>query len=169
MQSSELEIDSRYGDLVNVREHWLLDQVGPAAGWLSAGRPRREAGRIAFRLALREQLLELAEGALRFGSALHAFAERERATLMPDYTYVVAAQPTTAGHWALSLRRARRSGTCSGSAPTSCSSTPARPEPAASTDRACRSIARGWRRCSGSPVRSPTPAMRCGRPTGSRT
>ena len=103
MQSSELEIDSRYGDLVNVREHWLLDRVGPAAGWLSAGRPRREAGRIAFRLALREQLLDLAEGALRFGSALHAFAERERATLMPDYTYVVAAQPTTAGHWALSL------------------------------------------------------------------
>lgn len=100
---AQLAIDSRYGDLVNVREQWLSDRAGRVAGWLSAGRPRREAGRIAFRLALRERLLDLAEGALRFGWALYEFSDRERATLMPDYTYIVAAQPTTAGHWALSF------------------------------------------------------------------
>ena len=103
IEPGELGIDPRYGDLVNLREQWLLEHAGTAAGWLSAGRPRREAGRIAFRLALREQVLDLAEGALRYGAALVTFAERERATLMPDYTYIVAAQPTTAGHWALSL------------------------------------------------------------------
>ena len=37
-------------------------RVGDAAGWLNAGRPRREAGRIAFRIALRDRLLDLAAG-----------------------------------------------------------------------------------------------------------
>ena len=47
--------DSRYGDLVNVRERALEQRIGTAAGWLNAGRPRREAGRIAFRIALRDR------------------------------------------------------------------------------------------------------------------
>jgi argininosuccinate lyase len=101
--SAELAAETRYGDLVNVRERWLEQRVGTAAGWLSAGRPRREAGRIAFRLALRGEVLALAEATVRFAAALVALGERERATVMPDYTYLQAAQPTTAGHWALSF------------------------------------------------------------------
>lgn len=100
---NRLEIDSRYGDLANVRERWLERRIGAVAGWLSAGRPRREAGRIAFRVALRGRVLELAEACVRFGEALHALAARERDTLMPDFTYLQAAQPTTVGHWVLSF------------------------------------------------------------------
>ena len=99
----EIEIDSRYGDLANVRERELERRVGAAAGWLNAGRPRREAGRIAFRIALRSRVLDLAAGVTRFAAALTELAARERDTLMPDYTYLQAAQPTTAGHWALSF------------------------------------------------------------------
>jgi argininosuccinate lyase len=91
--------DSRYGDLVNVRER----ELGDVAGWLNAGRPRREAGRIAFRLALRTRLLDLTEAIARFAAALTELAARERDTLMPDYTYLQVAQPTTAGHWLLSF------------------------------------------------------------------
>jgi argininosuccinate lyase len=100
---NRLEVDSRYGDLYNVRERWLEQRVGTAAGWLSAGRPRREAGRIAFRVALRGRVLELAAAAARFGTALVDLATRERDTVMPDYTYLQAAQPTTVGHWILSF------------------------------------------------------------------
>jgi argininosuccinate lyase len=101
--------DSRYGDLVNVRER----ELGDAAGWLNAGRPRREAGRIAFRIALRTRLLDLAEATARFAHALTERAAEERETLMADYTYLQVAQPTTAGHWLLShaypaLRDAQR-------------------------------------------------------------
>jgi argininosuccinate lyase len=101
--------DSRYGDLVNVREK----ELGDAAGWLNAGRPRREAGRIAFRIALRTRLLDLTEAITRFAAALTERAGQERDTLMPDYTYLQVAQPTTAGHWLLShaypvLRDAQR-------------------------------------------------------------
>ncbi len=95
--------DSRYGDLVNVRERELEQRVGDAAGWLNAGRPRREAGRIAFRIALRARLLDLTEAIARFAAALTHQAADERDTLMPDYTYLQIAEPTTAGHWLLSF------------------------------------------------------------------
>jgi argininosuccinate lyase len=99
----EIEADARYGDLVNVRERELERRVGSAAGWLNAGRPRREAGRIAFRIALRSRVLDLAAAVARFAAALTDVAARERETPMPDYTYLQAAQPTTAGHWLLSF------------------------------------------------------------------
>jgi argininosuccinate lyase len=100
---AEIDVDPRYGDLANVRERELELRIGGAAGWLNAGRPRREAGRIAFRIALRTRVLELAEAVTRFAAALIEVAARERDTLMPDYTYLQAAQPTTAGHWLLSF------------------------------------------------------------------
>jgi argininosuccinate lyase len=96
-------IDHRYGDLVNLRERALQTSIGDAAGWLNAGRPRREAGRIAFRIALRTRLLDLAQAIARFAEALTESAAAHRDTLMPDYTYLQAAQPTTAGHWLLSF------------------------------------------------------------------
>jgi argininosuccinate lyase len=97
------EIGSEYGDLVNLRERALQQRIGDAAGWLNAGRPRREAGRIAFRIALRTRLLDLTQAIARFTQALTEQAELHRGTLMPDYTYLQAAQPTTAGHWLLSF------------------------------------------------------------------
>lgn len=97
------EVDSRYGDLVNVRERLLEQRIGSAAGWLNAGRTRREAGRIAFRIALRSRVLELAAAVVRFATGLVDAGARERDTPMPDYTYLQAAQPTTAGHWLLSF------------------------------------------------------------------
>ena len=95
--------DARYGDLANARERELEREIGTAAGWLNAGRPRREAGRIAFRIALRERLLSLRAATLRFATALIDNAGRERDAPMPDFTYLQAAQPTTAGHWLLSF------------------------------------------------------------------
>jgi argininosuccinate lyase len=101
--AAALTADARYGDLANARERVLEQRIGRAAGWLNAGRPRREAGRIAFRIALRGRVLDLHAAALRFARALVALAARERDTPMPDYTYLQAAQPTTVGHWVLSF------------------------------------------------------------------
>jgi argininosuccinate lyase len=92
-----------YGDAANVRERLLEQRIGAAAGWLNAGRPRREAGRIAFRLALRPRILDLVDAVARYAAGLVALAARERDTPFPDYTYAQVAQPTTAGHWSLSF------------------------------------------------------------------
>jgi len=48
-------------------------------------------------------VLDLTAAVVRFAAALVELAARERATLMPDYTYLQVAQPTTVGHWVLSF------------------------------------------------------------------
>jgi argininosuccinate lyase len=87
------------GDAFNSRESALTARVGPsAAGWLSAGRPRREAFRVALRLAAREGALDLHDACLDLAEALVAQAARHAAHLAADYTYLQPAQPTTIGH-----------------------------------------------------------------------
>jgi argininosuccinate lyase len=103
MPVEEFPYDRRYGDAYNSRERWLQARIGRAAGWLAAGRPRREAGRIAFRLALRSQVLGLAAAVVRLADALVHLADRHASTVMADYTYLQAAQPTTFGHYLLSF------------------------------------------------------------------
>ena len=52
--------DPSLGDAFNAREAELERRVGrSAAGWLSAGRPRREAFRVGLRLTARTAVLDL--------------------------------------------------------------------------------------------------------------
>src|SRR5919197_2837771 len=56
----EFPWDPSLGDAFNAREAELERRVGrAAAGWLSAGRPRREAFRVALRLTARAGVREL--------------------------------------------------------------------------------------------------------------
>lgn len=103
MPAEDFPFDPGYGDAYNSRERWLQPRVGRAAGWLAAGRPRREAGRIAFRVALRGRVVALAAAVARLAGALTEGADRHAGTLMADYTYLQAAQPTTFGHYLLSF------------------------------------------------------------------
>ena len=87
------------GDAFNSREHELKARVGaPAAGWLSAGRPRREAFRVALRLVARAGVLDLHDATLDLAGALVDLAERHRDDLAADYTYLQPAQPSSIGH-----------------------------------------------------------------------
>jgi argininosuccinate lyase len=87
------------GDAFNSREAALTELVGPsAAGWLSAGRPRREAFRVALRLCARAGALDLHDAVLDAAAALVDLAERHAGDLAADYTYLQPAQPTTIGH-----------------------------------------------------------------------
>ena len=95
--------DPLFGDAYNSQERWLEQRIGPAAGWLPAGRPRREAGRIAFRIALRALILDALAAAASFAAALARGGERHADVVMADYTYLQAAQPTTFGHYLLSF------------------------------------------------------------------
>jgi argininosuccinate lyase len=91
--------DPVYGDAYNSRERELERQVGPAAGRLHLGRTRREAGRIAFRLAVRDRLLGLHADLAAFAAAAAGRAAEQAATLWADTTYLQPAQPSTFGHY----------------------------------------------------------------------
>jgi argininosuccinate lyase len=105
--------DPRDGEPYNSRERVFAAAVGDAAGWLHAGRPRREATRVAFRLHLRRAVGALASASVDLARALQRRASEERGTLFADQTYLQHAQPSTVGHYLLSfaypvLRDARR-------------------------------------------------------------
>jgi argininosuccinate lyase len=96
---SEFPWDPERGDAFNSREHELRRRVGPAAsGWLTAGRPRREAFRVALRLVARERTLDFHDALLDIADALAGQADRHAGDLAADYTYLQPAQPTTIGH-----------------------------------------------------------------------
>ena len=97
--ADEFPYDPVYGDAYNSRERELERTLGPAAGWLHLGRTRREAGRIAFRFALRDKLLSLHADVAGFASAAAAKSAEHAATLWADTTYLQPAQPSTFGHY----------------------------------------------------------------------
>ncbi|HWG57310.1 MAG TPA: lyase family protein [Gaiellaceae bacterium] len=95
----EFPWDPALGDAFNAREAELERRVGrSAAGWLSAGRPRREAFRVALRLTARVGARDLHDALVGQAAALARHADAARSALATDYTYLQPAQPTTVGH-----------------------------------------------------------------------
>ena len=105
--------DPSFGEPYNSRERHFTARIGDDAGWLHAGRPRREAVRISLRLHLRRQIASLVGDAAALAVTLAGTAAQHSRTWMPDQTYLQHAQPSTFGHYLLSfaypvLRDARR-------------------------------------------------------------
>jgi len=96
-------LDPALEDVYSNREAWVKARDAAAAGWLGAGRPRREPATIAYRIAVRDRMLRLAAATVDLGRALVAQAKRHVATVMPDYTYLQPATPTSLAHYLLSF------------------------------------------------------------------
>ncbi|HEX5087760.1 MAG TPA: argininosuccinate lyase [Nocardioides sp.] len=103
MPAEDFPYDPSFGEPYNSREHFFVQRLGKVAGWLHAGRPRREAARIALRIHVRDRLLELVEAVVQLARQTTALAARNIDTLMPDQTYLQQAQPSTFGHYVLSF------------------------------------------------------------------
>ena len=101
--ASEFPYDPANGEPYNSRERYFVGQAGDVAGWLHAGRPRREAVRVAFRLRLRDDLTHLIEATAELADQIARVAGEHADTLMADQTYLQHAQPSTFGHYLLSF------------------------------------------------------------------
>lgn len=97
--ATDFPYDPVYGDAYNSRERELERTLGAAAGRLHLGRTRREAGRIAFRLAIRDRLLGLHADVAAFADEVGRRESEHAATLWADHTYLQPAQPSTFGHY----------------------------------------------------------------------
>jgi argininosuccinate lyase len=97
--TEDFPYDPVYGDAYNSRERELERVLGAVAGRLHLGRTRREAGRIAFRLALRDRLLGLHADVAVFADRVADKATEYAATLWAEMTYLQPAQPSTFGHY----------------------------------------------------------------------
>jgi argininosuccinate lyase len=98
---AEFGYDPAHGEVYNCRERRFAAVIGRDAGWLHAGRPRREAVRIALRLRLRRDVADLIEAAAGFVRAVAEVAGEHAETLMVEQTYLQHAQPSTFGHFLL--------------------------------------------------------------------
>ena len=100
LQQHSLVLDPALGDLYTNREAWLYGHT-PATAWLGCGRARREATTTAFHLHVCDGLRALAVQLIGLGQEIVLVAQREADTLVADYTYLQAGQPTTFGHYLL--------------------------------------------------------------------
>jgi argininosuccinate lyase len=101
--STDFGYDAALGEPYSSRERRFESELGDVAGWLPAGRPRREATRVAFRLHLRREVCELVLAAARLAAALGRRGREHRSTLFADHTYLQPAQPSTIGHYLTSF------------------------------------------------------------------
>lgn len=96
-----MPLDAKWGDLYNNRDAELQRRLGDRAGWLHAGRARREALTIAWLIHLRSAAATVLEEAIAALRKLTAVAVAHQNTVMPDFTYLQHAHPTTLGHYLL--------------------------------------------------------------------
>ncbi len=94
-------LDPVVGDLYNNRDTYLQERFGDIVGMIHTGRARREATTVAWHLRLRHLLIEAIEAGLELAECVVDVAAAERDTLMPDFTYLQHAHPTTLGHYLL--------------------------------------------------------------------
>jgi argininosuccinate lyase len=81
-------------------EKRLTERIGPVAGRIHLGRSRNDQVLAALRLYLRDVIEELRAGAARVAAALDELGRREAATLLPGYTHMQQAMPSSVPLWA---------------------------------------------------------------------
>lgn len=98
--AGDLTVTVEDEDCHTVIERELTQRLGEAGQKIHAGRSRNDQVLVALRLWLRDALAAVAEEAAASAEALVALAERRGDLLMPGYTHLQRAMPTTAGLWA---------------------------------------------------------------------
>ena len=91
-------------DLYSTMEQALIERVGAdAGGRLHTGRSRNDLGSAMTRMAARERFLDFLDPLMRLREALIEIARTHAGTVMPGYTHLQPAQPTTLGHYLASV------------------------------------------------------------------
>jgi argininosuccinate lyase len=81
-------------------EKRLAARIGAGAGRIHLGRSRNDQVLAALRLYLRDVIEELRARAARVAAALYELGRREAATLLPGYTHMQQAMPSSVALWA---------------------------------------------------------------------
>ena len=93
-------------DVHEAIETAVIERIGEVGGKMHTARSRNDEVATCIRYRLREDLLEVLEAVLEFREALSAVAAEHAETVMPGYTHLQPAQPTTVAHYILSYEQA---------------------------------------------------------------
>ena len=87
-------------DCQTALENLLTQKIGAAGGRLHAGRSRNDQVLVALRLYMRDAAARLNAGAESVAKALDRLATREGTIVLPGYTHMQQAMPSTVALWA---------------------------------------------------------------------
>jgi argininosuccinate lyase len=93
--------DASAEDVHSFIESRLIQLVGDTGRKLHTGRSRNDQVATAFRLWLREEIVELSRTTRELQKALLDAAERQKEAVLPGYTHLQRAQPILWAHWCL--------------------------------------------------------------------
>jgi len=93
-------------DVHEAIESAVIERVGPDGGKMHTARSRNDEVAACIRYRLREDILNLVETVIGAREQLIEVARAECETVMPGYTHLQPAQPTTVAHWVLSYEQA---------------------------------------------------------------
>ena len=100
----KFDFDPNLEDTYLNMEHALIERIGSEVGGrLHTGRSRNDLYSTMTRLAVRETFLSLVESLFQLRLALLDLAQQHVNTVMPGYTHLQPAQPTTLGHYLTSV------------------------------------------------------------------
>lgn len=88
-------------DVHSFIEARLVQLIGDAGRKLHTGRSRNDQVATAFRLWLREEIIEISKSARELQRALVEAAAAQREAVLPGYTHLQRAQPVLWAHWCL--------------------------------------------------------------------
>lgn len=104
MGSDEFPMDPSKGDLFYNVESYLTEKIGEdAAGKMHMGRSRADMNACFERMVIREKMLQVIGDVLMLMETLLNISEKNRETIMPAYTLLQHARPTTFAHYLLSF------------------------------------------------------------------
>jgi len=100
-EAGEVTVTPQDEDCHSVIERFVTGHAGEAGKKLHTGRSRNDQVLAALRLYLREALATIGGQAAALAEALCDLADRSPDTLMPGYTHMQRAMPSTVALWAL--------------------------------------------------------------------
>ncbi len=89
-------------DIHTAVEQWLTKALGPAGAKIHTGRSRNDQVQADLRLHLKDRLLDLHGYACEASAAWVKFGKRWDGVLLPGYTHLQRAMPSSVSHWAAS-------------------------------------------------------------------
>ncbi|SEW24679.1 argininosuccinate lyase [Natrinema salifodinae] len=95
-------------DVHEAIETAVIERIGADGGKMHTARSRNDEVAACIRYRLRADVLDAIETTLALRESLVDVAEAHDETLMPGYTHLQPAQPTTVAHWALAYEGAVR-------------------------------------------------------------
>jgi argininosuccinate lyase len=99
IRRGEFSIAPDVEDVHSQVEFLLTERLGDTGKKIHSGRSRNDQVLVDLRIFLRHRIMEIVEGAKRLFDRLQALSEEHKEVLMPGYTHLQIAMPSSFGLW----------------------------------------------------------------------